>query len=427
MKIKVKLLKQTDKVISELLKTQHSDILDEKILIKLKDSYISIILKIMEANNYDDSFNSPYVEIKSNIFDSIDIIVEGKRLQYPYFMDILKQNELIYIRTLNGKEVYSNFEGGEFFKSYRLSNVFYEIDIDDYFTNYHYIDYEINITPYQKKYSNIEKKEIKQMRKDYSNIYKHLEKISIIEDEYFDFLTLNEGRPVKSKLDIQGNIIQNTLDKKRIMNYYYNALRLNYGEKNISKSESGRIFSPITNISNLALPFLIYDKKEHLTSIDVVNCQPLLLSTLIDYEEFKYDCERGAFYDTLVNYCRKYNYFNPLINPNKHRDIVKLSVFKYIMFSKNIKKEGSFQNIVNKAYPQLLDKIIKLTSIKEKTLAFLLQNIESEIFIENIVRNEKRFCLSKHDEIIIRIKDVKYFEKRIIEEFRKKGLEVTLK
>ena len=79
--------------------------------------------------------------------------------------------------------------------------------------------------------------------------------------------------------------------------------------------------------------------------MDVKNCQPLLLSYLINHPAYKIDVENGVFYDKMAKAL------------DLKRVEFKLFSYRYIFFPNTPLKSGKIYNTLNNHYPGLIGEI----------------------------------------------------------------------
>jgi len=147
--------------------------------------------------------------------------------------------------------------------------------------------------------------------------------------------------------------------------------------------------------------------------IDISNSQPLLLTILLEgHNEYKNDVENGVFYEKVaaeLNITRKS--FKPM-------------AMKHIFFSKSPLKSGKIKEAMDKLYPGLVEDINK---IKEDTiLSHKLQNIEANIFVENVGKVKIKKLL-RHDQVIVVESNYNLIKKFLILEYKKININLKIK
>lgn len=306
-------------------------------------------------------------------------------------------NILVDIKLIDINEIYSK---ANFSKSYRI--------LTDFIT-FEYIEVEVDIDLIfndfrDKKYWIVEYPEYKKIINDAYNT-----KIDLI--KYIDWINNNINKKLDPKLN-KGFLVDRYLTKDRAFKYINEVIKINMKNLWFKVSDEGRFYSSLTNLNKTALPFLKFYKR-NIVEIDAKNCQPLLLSSLIEHDEYKKDVEAGIFYDK----CAK--------KMNKSRNDFKNLSYKYIFFSNSILCSGKIFNTLNELYPGLIEQINKLR-LKYKNLARELQRLESEIFVNNISKAYFKMIL-RHDAVLIFEEDYEIIGRKIIEEFKKLKLDVKLK
>jgi len=183
----------------------------------------------------------------------------------------------------------------------------------------------------------------------------------------------------------------------------------------------GRIYNEITTLPCDLRKFLRIDG-EKLVEIDVKCCQPLLFQHFYDkkehkkeYLKFKNLVEKHDFYDTMARDI----YGKRDIN----RSSFKISFYKYIFGPKEYdSKYPNFFWFMYKNFPILLGLIDKEKKNSYANFARKMQNLESKIFIGNIVIQCKKLdipILTVHDSVLVKEKDRDILQKMIIDTFQK--------
>lgn len=196
---------------------------------------------------------------------------------------------------------------------------------------------------------------------------------------------------LKTQINYRDSILAEIKNYKLdILNNNINALRfrinaiLNLNNKRfIKKGEKvDRIYHSFTNLSRISRKYLNI-KGKTFYSLDIANCQPLLLCYYIISQGGVIDdnylkaCEDGLFYETLMDS----EYVKTLNDEQyeEYRDEIKVSTYKCIYF--DFKKGKPIVNKFAEMYPNtyyFLDNFYQ--TITDITMASILQNIEASIF-----------------------------------------------
>lgn len=356
---------------------------------------------IIFSSQIDDNHNTLkyYTNIPRENFRLFKFKFKTKVYQYNELLNFLNKWNLIEI---NHKYCSKNQNKvcGSFSKSYRIRT--------EFLSGTPMSDVEIDFTKIFKDSNN--KEYWKKKYPEYSNLIEDSYNTTIKLDEFIYRLYKKKGMKLKSKM-IDGVLTKRYLTQERIIMYINKVLKLHFKNLWFKISNEGRFYSSITNLPTVALDFLrLYGKK--VVELDVKNCQPLLLASLIKDNDYQNDAENGVFYERMANKlecCEK---------------TFKLMSYRYIFFSKKPLKKGKIHDAMNSCYPELIDQINNL--IKDNNLALVLQKMESSIFIDKIGKlpNKK---ITRHDSVLVAKNDCKLFKKLIRNEFHKIGLKVSIK
>lgn len=332
-----------------------------------------------------------FTNIHKSDLVNFNIQLNKKRYTYLNLLNELINNDLI--------EVNESYSKGKFPKSYRVKTDFIkgkytqvELDFNKIFSNFKEKRYWL------RKY------------KDYEKIIKDTYDVKIDLDEYIYWLDSNislELKPVMKK----GVITSRVLDEERKYDYINDALKINYQNLWFKISDEGRFYNSTTSLSYTALPFIKLKRRE-IFEIDIKNCQPLLLSTLIDDDEYKKDVEDGIFYDKVGRYL------------NMSRSEFKVLSYKLIFFSNKELKSGKVYDALEELYPGLITQLNELRSKIE--ISKELQKIESSIIVDKIGQLDYKMML-RHDAVFVYEEDYDIVKSFIIREFSKLKLKVTIK
>jgi len=338
-----------------------------------------------------------YVDIHSNEFRNFDIMIEGIRLRHVDLLDILdgliKCNETY----LNGKYSYGWRINTDFLLFSNLTEI--EIDFNLIFKRNKNKEFWIIKYPQHK------------------NLIEDAYRAEIDLDAYLKWMNDNVGielNPVYNKKT--GMLERRFLTPERIYNHFNLALKLNVKNIWFKLSNEGRFYSSISNLPSKSIDFIkLYGFET--TRIDIKNCQPLLLSSKINNDDFKRDCELGLFYDNIGT-----TLFGESVS-TQTRTKIKLMCYKFILFGSKPLKSGKLYDAMEKLYG---DTIHQINNIKnDDCLAKQLQKIESDIFVKGIGAI-KMFKLLRHDEVIVTIKDSDKVKDYLRKEFKKINLRLII-
>ncbi|MBZ9786998.1 hypothetical protein LB456_05955 [Psychroflexus sp. CAK57W] len=332
-----------------------------------------------------------YTEINTKKLEKFKMIINKKKFQYAFFLNMLLEAE-----TININKKYSQ---GNFCKSYRINtkilcNNFEEVEID-----------------FDKVYCKIRNKK-SWLRKypTYKKQIKEAYETDIDIAEYIKWLRHNRGINLKPVIE-NGIVKQRILTDDRILDYVNTALKVNYKNLWFTISKEGRFYNTLTNMSYTALPFIKLKTKE-IMEVDVKNCQPLLLASIIDNEMYRADVEAGVFYDRVAE------------EIGKTRNEFKTLSFQFIFFANRKLKSGRIYNALNKLYPGFVEQINKLRD--EIHISRKLQELEADIMVNKIGRLNYKMML-RHDAVFVFEEDYDVICEQVKAEFAKLGLKVQIK
>ena len=348
----------------------------------------NIKMEEMKGNSINDKF---YVNIHSNLFNTKEYrLYVGEDIYYNFFLGLLIDNNLI---ECNDKFSISNFS-----MSYRVCK---------FNGKFIYVNIDMNTIFGEIK----SKKELIKEFPKYKNLIEDCYKTKIDINSYAKFLIDNCGKTIKKLSSKYVNkdgkkfkiLVEKILDEEKIMELVSEAVKINLGNIWVSLSDDGRFYSSITNLSHLASNYLFYNR-EKLYSLDITNCQPLLLNIIIDNPHLKIATENGIFYDLIAK------------QMGISRSKVKNQCYRYIFFNNELVKGGELMKVIDKLFPNLVNQINNIKS--NNKLSSLLQSIEAEIII-NCVGKLDLPKVTKHDEVFTTINyvnEVKDFMEKIIKE-----------
>lgn len=332
-----------------------------------------------------------YTSINNKSLDKFKVNINQKKYGYKYFADLLEKASLI--------DVNKKYSTGRFCKSYRILTSI---------LNGNFEEVEIN---YKKVFCNM--KNQKYWLKKYPCYTKQIMdsyKVSIDLTMYYRWLKENKGMLLKPILK-NGIVIKRELNDERIYKYLNSAIKINYKNLWFKISDEGRFYSSLTNISYTALQFTKLGDKG-IREVDVKNCQPLLLSSLIENPLYRKDVERGVFYDVMAK------------SLGKTRNEFKVLSYQYVFFSNRKLKQGKIYNALNKLYPGFVNQINKL---REKIhISRKLQSLEAQIMVDKI-GSLKYDMMLRHDAVFVYPEDYDIICQYVKLEFRKLGLKVQIK
>lgn len=340
-----------------------------------------------------------YTNIPRENFRTFKFKFKTKIYQYNELLNFLNNWNLIKINHKYCSKKQNNGIGS-FSKSYCIKTEFLtdsemtevEIDFSKIFKNTRNMDYWL------KKYP------------EYSNLIEDCYNTTIKLDEFINWLNCNNGKELKVKL-IDGRLLTTYLTAEKTILYINKVLKLHFKNLWFKVSGEGRFYSSITNLPSVSIEFLqLYNKD--VFELDVANCQPLLLASLVKNSEYQKDVENGVFYIRMAEKigCSDKKF--------------KLLSYRYIFFSNKPLKKGKIHDALNSCYPELMEQIKNI--IRDKNLALVLQKMESSIFIDGIGKLAKS-KITRHDSVLVTKEDYRLFKRLIENEFQKIGLKVTIK
>jgi hypothetical protein len=339
------------------------------------------ILSQQDGNNY--------INIHNTTLDKYYVKID-KKYGYKYFLTILENANIL--------DINNKFKYGTFPKSYR---VLCNFTADKNTT-------EINID-LNKVFHNIQSKEYwLDKYPKYAHLIEDCYRTKIELNDWVIFLYSNENIKLKSTIK-NGFFKERYLNADRIMDYIMRAIKVNVNNLWFGISEQGRFYSSIASLPALITPFIRIDNKP-VESIDIPNCQPLLLSSLIGNNDYKQDVENGLFYEKLGKIM--YGEWNVDVKQK-----VKLQVMVRF-FNQDQLKTGEFVDAINFLYPGFIQ---QLNLLKETNkIAHLTHKMESTIMVEGVGSLNMNKIL-KHDEVLIYKENVtkvkKYIENKILNIF----------
>ena len=215
-------------------------------------------------------------------------------------------------------------------------------------------------------------------------------------------------------------------DKKVTMKMHYkNSLdRLRYNSLDAKRNTTNnRLDTNLTNMASILVDAICL--QNDLIQIDLSNSQFVLLTNLlkshlntIDYKLFKELSVSGNLYAYIAS--------NLSLKSAKNGK----SLMFEVMFSSR-RNNSAYKKKIKELFPSVVGWIDDYKKAHgDNQFSIMLQRIESDLFIDNILKRVKRlkyFCLTKHDSLIIKRSDYEAILAIVKEEFSKIGLEYTLK
>lgn len=367
--------------------------LDEKSRQKLTKRLVELWYFIYQKQINDDSIKSLkyYIDIHNTEFRRFDIMVSGVRLTYKDLLNILGSLIGCNGSYLGGKYSYGWRVNTDFLQVSKLTE--FNIDFNIIFKGSKNKDWWINKYPNQ------------------CNLIEDAYNSTIDLDSYLYWLLNNIGKelnPVYNKKT--GMLERRFLTEERVYHHFNLALKVNIKNLWFKLSDEGRFYSSISNLPSGSIDFIKL-RGYNTIRIDVKNCQPLLLSTMIKSDEFKNDCLLGIFYDKL----------SEILKLDRGR--VKLICYKHIFFGSKPLKSGRVYDAMILIYGDVIEQI---NHIKEDiSLAKELQRRESNIFVSGIGKI-KIPKLLRHDEVIVVGQDSDKIKEYLRKEFNKYKIKLII-
>ena len=215
-------------------------------------------------------------------------------------------------------------------------------------------------------------------------------------------------------------------DKKVTMKMYYkNSIdRLQYNSIDAKRNTTNnRLDTNLTNMASILVDAICL--QNDLIQIDLSNSQFVLLTNLLkshlntsDYKLFKKLSVSGNLYAYIAS--------NLSLKSAKNGK----SLMFEVMFSSR-RNNSAYKKKIKELFPSVVGWIDDYKKAHgDNQFSIMLQRIESDLFIDNILKRVKKlkyFCLTKHDSLIIKRCDYEAILAIVKEEFSKIGLEYTLK
>ena len=351
----------------------------------------------------DSKIDNIYANISREQFQKFQIKLNGKIFQYTQIKNLLIKSNLI--------EDNSKYKVGEFSKSYRPNP-------ENKYSTYQLVDLDFKLFL---KNENIIENLILENPK-HAKLIKDLYLAKINLSTLLTDLQSRLGKPYTTKSNKWNTKSWDViLDDKRLMELMIKAIKINLGIHFFKEADTGRIYSSIANLPKLCLPHLTLNGNA-VAEVDAVNCQPLIISSFLNNEQYKQDCEAGIYYEKMAAHF------------SINRDEFKLLNLSKILFN-NTKIDSKLMSKIDEVYPGLAEEINKYkanskeeaeTMDRKQLLWNRLQSIEAAIFIK-VAKSLPYPVLTRHDSIIVSSEYKVKIEKALTREFKKYDLNVKFK
>jgi len=172
-----------------------------------------------------------------------------------------------------------------------------------------------------------------------------------------------------------------------------------------------RVYHSVSNLSKVARKYLSYKKQiVRFHSIDIRNCQPLLLASVVDNKDKNYieSVENGTFYENFYSL-------------SNDRDEVKVELYKSVFFYWN--ENNEYNKLFRELFPLTTQSIQEM---KVESMAALLQNQEALLFNYLIPKKSKLFFTLFDSIYFDNYEDMFDLSAEIETFFLNKGLKVSL-
>ena len=380
-------------VLNRIIENTRLKLLDEKSQSKLIKKIIELWMFIYNKQIGDESTISlkGYTNIDKSELDKFNIQIDNKRIRYRELLDML----------YGLVETNDKYKKGSFTKGYRIitdnfngNTTEVEIDINKIFHNIKSKEYWITKYP------------------EHQHLIEWTYKSSIDLDEYLKWMLNNEGMKLKP-ITNKGILMDRFLNRERIWHHFFLSLKINIGDLWFKVSDEGRLYSSISNLPYTSVPYIKLYMNDT-CDIDIKNCQPLLLSKLLNNckgaKEYKRDVENGIFYDRVAH------------DMGIERLKFKALSYKLIFFNDKPLLGGKVYESMIKLYGDVIYKINELK--KDGKLSLTLQKMESEIIVDGIGKLNIPKLL-RHDQVICLKDNKKTIEQELIKQFNNINLNVN--
>lgn len=369
----------------------------------ITDRHQSIIEK--NQNQYGDaSVYNLHINFHRNELYKFQIRIDKRVLKYNQILDLLVQSNVLEINHI--------YSSGRFTKSYRPH-------VDLCYNRAQLVELDL-------KWINQffwSKQQLIDANPEYSKLIQDMYLTKVDLESYFDYLDEMKGQLYKTK---QVTITNNnkTFKTNKLMDVYFDdrtiyrlkqkATKINLGSHFFKVADTGRIYSSLANLPKTAVKFLTLNG-DPVIERDATNCQPLLLSSIINHDQYKEDCQSGVFYQKGAAVTEK------------SRDQFKVWSYANIFFNDK-KVTSKVAQQLDSIYPGISNQInvYKETELREDQLWFRLQSLEAAIFVA--VAKQLPFpVITRHDSLLIHPKWKNQVDELLKNEFKRLGLKVKLK
>ena len=189
-----------------------------------------------------------------------------------------------------------------------------------------------------------------------------------------------------------------------------------------------RVHHNVSNISKRIRSFLYIETGEALKNLDIRNSQPLLFSIVLkqyfqkelpsDVAEYISLCESGMFYEKMMQLLN-------IENTEANRKKFKKNFFGRIFYCEyNEHYQYKEAKLFEKHFPNCWSVICKEKEKNYKNLSTKMQQIESSIIIDGVIKHlaslrSDLFALSIHDSIVTTESNTAYVKQLMLAEFAK--------
>lgn len=333
-----------------------------------------------------------FTQIYKGDLDRFSIKIKNKKIGYKALLSALYSVGLI--------DINDKYSTGSFSKSYRviidfIGDHYEEVDLDfeKIFTNYKSKKYWLSKYP------------------EYKNQINNAYKLKVNIKQYHRWLIDNNGNPLKPTMK-NGRFHYRNINPERTLEYILESIKINMGILWFKISNEGRFYNSTTNLSYTALPFCTLDRRK-IYEIDIVNCQPLLLSKILSNQQYRKDVEEGIFYEKVAD------------KLGKTRNQFKILSYRFIFFNNKKLNSGIIYNVLEELYPGLITELNKLRD--EMNISCEMQRIESSIMVDKIGKVKNITCLLRHDAVFVVEEDIELVKTLMISEFKNLGINIKIK
>ncbi|WP_299823618.1 hypothetical protein [uncultured Pontibacter sp.] len=206
----------------------------------------------------------------------------------------------------------------------------------------------------------------------------------------------------------------------------------------VRDTSGNRVHNNLTSLPKRLRRFLYINSGETLVNLDIRNSQPLLLSIVLreyypctlppDVAKYINLCENGQFYEHMMD-------LMDIPACPMHRDKIRKSFkedcFAHIFYCKNNPKYTYKEaKIFKRAFPHCYQVIIQEKKVNYKNLSIKMQQAESNIIIDRVVRHladlRNIFALPIHDSLVVTESNADYVKQIMLKEFANYGVNPTI-